>query len=340
MEQLGGRAGGVRAVLIPPRDAEVAARRADGGGLPPAVRARRAPSTTAFGGGPPPRPGEDQPVLLRFQLGARTLFTVSRRLRRVAWSLDDALAGHLPPLGQPGSDGYLLTSVPETLLPHIVVPGTLPHIRQRYHRYWIDLAAGEAAWRAGLSANARAQAKRKTKRLGAHAITRFRTPDEIAAFHVLARAVSALTYQERLLGSGLPPDPADLVGLAAADRVRAWLLHVDGVGVAYLCCTADGDTLRYDHVGHDPAWNDRSPGAVLQAAALADLFADRFARFDFTEGEGQHKRQLATGSVACVDLLLLRRTVANRAVVAMLRGWEAAVAVAKRWAPGLRRLGR
>ena len=68
-----------------------------------------------------------------------------------------------------------------------------------------------------------------------------------------------------------------------------------------------GDTVIYAHVGHDPAFNDLSPGAVLQLEAMRDLFDEGgFARFDFTEGEGQHKRQFATGGVACVDLLLLR----------------------------------
>ena len=279
-------------------------------------------------------------ISVPFQIGARTLASVRRRLRRVAWSLDDALTGRLPAVGTlgAGEDGWLLTSVPEALLADIAVPGAIMLVRQRYRRWWIDLTAGAAAWRAGLSANARAQIGRKAKRLGPHVVKRYRKPAEIAAFHPAARAVSALTYQERLLGSGLPADPTELVRLAAVDRVRAWLLCVEGRAVAYLCCTADGATLRYDHVGHDPAWSDRSPGAVLQAAALAELFGDRFARFDFTKGEGQHKRQLATGSVACADVLVLRRTVGNRGLVAVLRGWGMAVDWGKRveW---LRRLG-
>ena len=321
------------AVFSPPRDGE----------------GDRSPTWTSGGRGSPPgtpplestsaASGEDS-IPLRLQLGARTLFSIPRHLRRVAWSLDDALARRLPDLSRPGRDGYLLTSVPEQLLPRIAVPGTIALVRQRYRRWWIDLAAGEAAWRDGLSANARAQIKRKAKRLGAHTITRFRTPAEIAAFHPQARAVSATTYQERLLGSGLPADPAALLRLAAADGVRAWLLQVEGRAIAYLCCTADADTLLYTHVGHDPAWNDRSPGAVLQAAALTDLFADRFARFDFTEGEGQHKRQLATGHVPCVDLLLLHATAVNRAAVALLRGWDGLIATGKRVAPGLKKLGR
>jgi CelD/BcsL family acetyltransferase involved in cellulose biosynthesis len=88
--------------------------------------------------------------------------------------------------------------------------------------------------------------------------------------------------------------------------------------------------LRYDHVGHDPALNDLSPGTVLQAAAMRDLFGDRFARFDFTEGAGQHKRLFSTGGVDCVDLLLLRPTLANRATLAALSAFDGAMARAKR----------
>jgi hypothetical protein len=280
---------------------------------------------------------------LKFQLGARTLWTVHRRLRRVALSLDAALTSatpSLPPLAD-GEQGYLLTSLPAAT--PVTTPGLLVHIRQRYRRYWVDLAAGEAAWWSGLSANARGQLKRKEKKLLATgaSIRAFRTAEEIAAFHPLARAVSVRTYQERLLASGLPADPAELLGLAAADRVRAWLLLQQGKPIAYLCCTGDGATLRYDHVGHLPEAADRAPGTVLQLHALRDLFAEgRWARFDFTEGEGQHKRQLATDGVDCVDLLLLRPTLANHALLASIRGFDAAVSLAKRLAPGLRRFRR
>ncbi len=300
--------------------------------------ARSEPWREASGGG-----GGPQPITLKFQVGAHTLWTARRHLRRVPLSLDAALAGRapaLPPLA-PGEQGYLLTSAPTAALPE--PPGFLRHVRQRYARYWIDLAAGEAAWWAGLSANARSQLKRKEKKLlglGA-TIRRFRTPDEIAAFHPLARAVSARTYQERLLASGLPADPAPLLALAAADQVRAWLLELDGGAVAYLCCTADGATLRYDHLGHLPDAAAYAPGTVLQMSALRDLFAEgRWERFDFTEGEGQHKRQLASAGVECADLLLLRPTLANRALIAAMRTFDAAVTLLKRHAPALKRFRR
>ena len=283
---------------------------------------------------------------LRFTLGARTLASIPRRLRRVALSLDDALAGTPPPLPPlaPREDGYHLTSWPTAAL--VPARGLLVQERQRYARYYVDLAAGEAAWLAGLSGSTRSSLKRKTAKFAGGAapdVRRYRTPEELAAFRPLARAVSATTYQERLLDMGLPDDPRSLAEeatLAAADRVRAWLLFLRDTPVAYLWGSAEGGTLRYEYVGHDPAHAALSPGTVLMRAALADLFADRFTRFDFTEGESQQKRGLASAGVDCVDLLLLRPTLANRAALAALAGWDATVALGKRIAPGLKRLGR
>ena len=292
-------------------------------------------------------------VPLKFQIGARTLATVALRLARISFSLDAVLAATpltLPPLAD-DADGYLVTSLPATTMAGVDRPDLLAFVRQRYVRYDVDLAAGEAAWLAGLSGSARSGIKRKAKKLaaangGTLDVRNYHSAERFAAFHPLARAVSATTYQEKLLGSGLPEDVAavrHLHLLAAGDRVRAWLLFLNGTAIAYLCCTSDGESLRYDHVGHDPAYNDLSPGAVLQVEALHDLLAERrFARFDFTEGEGQHKRQFSTRGTACVDVLMLRPTLRNRATVAALRGFDRAMAAAKRAAthPGLARLAK
>ena len=113
--------------------------------------------------------------------------------------------------------------------------------------------------------------------------------------------------------------------------VRAWLMTLGGRPIAYLWCSAEGDALRYDYVGHDPALSEWSPGTVLHAAAFEELFAERrFRRFDFTEGEGQHKRQFATGGEPCVDLLLLRATAVNRAALGALKSFDGGVGALKR----------
>jgi CelD/BcsL family acetyltransferase involved in cellulose biosynthesis len=275
------------------------------------------------------------PVALPLRIGARTLATIRRRLVRVALSLDDVLEGRVPTLPDAAGDGWLVTSLPAARVAQVETDGRIVMVRQRYTRFYTDLTIGHDAWLAGLSSSARATLRRKTRKAAAAGLTirAYRTPEAFAAFHPLARMVSAKTYQETLLEAGLPEDAAavaDLMALAAADDLRAWLLLHEDTPVAYLCCTAQGSALRYDHVGHDPAWGPSSPGTVLHAAAMRDLFDDRFARFDFTEGEGRHKRQFATGGVACVDLLVLRPTLANRATVLALAAFDRAVASAKR----------
>jgi hypothetical protein len=282
------------------------------------------------------------PLPLRFQIGARTLGSIRRRMVRVPLTLRDALQTEvpvLPPLER-GAHGYALTSLPAAAAEGMARPGMLGFVRQSYNRYYTDLGIGFDAWFGGLSSSARATLKRKRRKLADAAggeldVRAYRTPEDLALFHTIARRISARTYQERLMGSGLPDDPAFVQRMyahAAADGVRAWLLFVGAEPAAYLFCESDGDILRYDHVGHDPAFADLSPGQVLQVEAFRDLFADRFARFDFTEGEGQHKRQFSTGQVACVDLLLLRATPANRATMLALIGFDGLAAWGKRMA--------
>ncbi|MEP9400662.1 GNAT family N-acetyltransferase [Sphingomonas sp. VNH70] len=279
---------------------------------------------------------------IRFQIGARTLFAVRRRLVRVPLDLRAVLDGVvpvLPPL-PPGGHGWSITSLPALHEDAVRAQrGGIAFVRQRYTRYHTDLTIGQAAWMAGLSGNARSSLKRKRRKLaeangGMIEVRRYRTPAELATFHRHARRVAATTYQEKLLGAGLPDDPAFRAGVAAkaaAGTAYGWLLFVRGDPVAYLYCPRHGGDVRYDYVGHDPAWSDWSPGSVLHAEAFADLFADRQAlRFDFTEGEGQHKRQFATGGTDCLDLLLLRPTPTNRALVAALAAFDGAVETAKR----------
>lgn len=274
---------------------------------------------------------------LRFQLGARTLFSLDRQLVRVALSLEEALAEAppgLPPL-PPEADGYSLTSVPRAWQGALAQAGLIAFERQTYTRHYVTLGQGEAAFLAGLSASARSAIRRKARRLAeAGGVVRaFHTPEALAEFHALALPLARRTYQARLLGSALPEGPAfarQMQAEAAAGRVRAWLMLLEGVPIAYLYCGAQGQTLRYDYVGHDPASAAHSPGAVLLFQALCALSAEpHFTRFDFTEGDGQHKRQFASGGVACADVLLLRPTLANRAALAALGGFDRAMARGK-----------
>lgn len=282
------------------------------------------------------------PLPLRFQVGARTLASIQRQLVRVPLSLDDALEGQLPqlpPLDR-AAHGYQITSLPEDRRDAMAFAGggMIAFVRQHYTRHYIDLTIGHQTWLEALSSNTRSGLGRKARKVAAVSggqldIRRFRTPDEMTGFHDIARRISLRTYQERLLGEGLPDDPDFLrimYSLAAADSVRGWLLYIAGEPAAYLYCSIDSGVVRYDHVGHDPAFSDLSPGGVLQMEAMRDLFDAGLKRFDFTEGDGQHKRQFATHGVACIDMLLLRASLANRLTTMALGGFDRAASVGKK----------
>lgn len=279
---------------------------------------------------------------LRFQIGARTMFSVRRRLVRVGLSLDEAMAGRalvLPVLAQ-ADHGYLITSLREDRLDDVVsqYPDMLMHIRQRYTRRYADLSGRFDDYLATFSAKSRSTLRRKVRKFaetsgGELDIRTYQSPDEMAEFQTLARHVSAKTYQEKLLDAGLPDDPgykAQMMRAASKGEARAWLLFADNDPVSYLYAPADGDTLIYAYLGYDPAWARHSPGTVLQIEAMKQIIDEgRFRLFDFTEGDGQHKRLFATGGVACVDLLLLRKSLGNYWLAGALATFDRGIGFAK-----------
>ena len=279
-------------------------------------------------------------VPLPLTIGRRTLARVHRRLVRLFVPLEQALAGQeliLP--GLPAkADGYYLRAVPVAEAEHLAAASGMRRIiRQAYPRHYADLALGFDPWLATFSAKSRSSLRRKRRKLeersgGRLDVRHYRTPEEVRTFFAEARALSALTYQERLLDAGLPADAlTDMEALAGGDQVRAFLLYLDDRAAAYLYAPGDGVTLRYAYLGHDPARADLSPGTVLQLEAMRILMEEgRFRWFDFTEGDGQHKRQFATGSIDSVDLLLLRPSLSNFATASALAGFDRAVTLAKR----------
>jgi CelD/BcsL family acetyltransferase involved in cellulose biosynthesis len=279
-------------------------------------------------------------VDLPLRVGARTLARIRRRLVRISIPLDRALAEThvaLPGL-PPRADGYYLRAVPAQRAGRIAADtGMRCFVRQAYPRHYADLSLGFDAYLATFSAKSRSGLKRKARKLeersgGALDVRCYRSPAEVATFYAAARALSALTYQERLLDAGLPEGALpQMRELAGEDQLRAFLLFVDGRPISYLYAPADRDTLRYAYLGYDPAFADLSPGTVLQLEAMRMLMAEaRFRWFDFTEGDGQHKRQFATGAIDSVDLLLLRPTLGNLAAARTLAAWDGAIAFAKR----------
>lgn len=271
------------------------------------------------------------PSSLKLVLGRRTLWRFERLLVRRRLTLEEALAGRMPMLSPLPDEaaGYLLSALPVSCLP--AATGFRTFVRQIYPRSYASLDQDFEAYLAAFSAKSRSTLRRKVRKLEPLDVRCFRAPHEMTAFHRDARAISAGSYQERL-GAGLPEGSlAEMRELAANDAVRGWILYLDERPAAYLYAPAQGGTLLYAHLGYDPNFAHLSPGTVLQYEAMRQLMAERrFRLFDFTEGDGQHKRLWATDSIACADLLLFRPTFANLFAGHVLTGFDKAVALAKR----------
>lgn len=261
-------------------------------------------------------------VPLKLQLGDIVFGRVSLSLFRRNARLDERPleAGDMPeaPPQLDRADGFVVWSHPlATRLPVLSMRDHLIlYTPRQYERFSIDLSGSFDGYMAGFSGKTRSGLRRKLRKFveasgGAADWRQYHTPEELAIFFDLARTVSARTYQERLLGVGLPAHRAFInssLTLSKAGNVRAYLLFLQGKPVSYLYCPINDGIVAYDYLGYDPTYSSLSPGTVLQLLALEALFAEqRFIAFDFTEGGGQHKELFSTDSRLCGDVYVLGR---------------------------------
>lgn len=286
-----------------------------------------------------------QQVALKFQLSDLTLWSASLRLRvrqASAGSPDVVPADPHPDEADATDDGFLVRAMPlQDEPPPLAQRGPwLVYIPSRYTHYRIDLSIGFEHYKAKFSSKTRSTITRKVSRFadqtgGALKWRRYAGADEMAEFHRHARAVSARTYQERLLDAGLPEGDgfvAEMMALAAADALRAFILFDGERPVSYLYCPVEGDTLIYAYLGYDPDYLRHSAGTVLFWVALQSLFEEgRFACFDFTEGESDHKRLFATHGTPAANVYFLRPTLRLRLLARTHNGFASMSTALGEW---------
>lgn len=268
------------------------------------------------------------------RLGEWTLATPTRRLvaRRSGVLERPVPEAELNSAGlPPGADGYLLVRpIPDAAADAAASdadPDLLRWVMRRGPRHYIRLDGTFDDYLGRFSSKTRSGLRRKRRRLERESggAVRFAAygPGAFAAFHEAARAVSRRTYQEIMFDAGLPDDEEDIAAMERAmdaGDARGFLLFVDEMPVAYLYCPRRDGVDEYQYVGFRPDYGQWSPGTVLLLAVLEHLFADPDAvAFDFTEGagEGSHKAFYATDSVDFETVVLLRRNLRNRALIAL-----------------------
>ncbi len=270
-------------------------------------------------------------VPFKFQLSDWTLFQVSIRLQLRSIGLAEggnpaAQTTHGEDQLVPGSQGFALRGLPlEEALPRLARAGPfLRYIPLQYQHCYIELHTSFEDYQKKFSSKTRSTINRKIRKFTEHCggtlkWHSYRNPDEVPALFQHARAVSKLTYQEKLLNAGLPDTPEFMeraTALAVSGKLRAYVLFDGDRPVSYLYCPVDDGVAIYAYLGYDPAYMHLSVGTVLQWLALEEMFNEGGLRyFDFTEGQSDHKRLFATHQRQCANLFLVRPTLRNVVIV-------------------------
>ena len=227
---------------------------------------------------------------------------------------------------KPNLDGVYRPSEPlSPTAPLLSVTNSqIRYIESSYQRRFIDLNTDFESYMSKFSGKTRSGIKRKVRKFeeasgGKIEWTVYRSVAEMDRFHSLAREISKLTYQEKLFDAGIPNDRdflEEMRALANADALRGFILFLEARPISYLYLPIKDRRVSYGHLGFDPAFARYSPGIVLQLLALESLFSEnRYQVFDFTEGDGAHKRLFSTTERYCGNVFYLRSTIENRLIL-------------------------
>lgn len=272
-----------------------------------------------------------QPVPLRFQLSYLMLFSVSLPLQvRVERLIDQTSpVERLDPPTEDlvqGSQGFMIRGLPvANELPSICwTDKYIIYALFQYTHYYIDLSGSFEDYEGKFSSKTRSTIKRKIRKYSDHfegtiPWKTYTKSYELQEFFKYARDVSKKTYQEKLLGAGIPTSENFIrkaESLAAENRLRAYILFDGERPVAYLYLPVRDGVLIYAYLGYDPDYSRMSVGTVLQWLSLQELFREEcFRYFDFTEGESEHKRLFSTNQRQSAHVIFLEKNLKNAALI-------------------------
>lgn len=278
----------------------------------------------------------------KIRVGLKELLSFNFRLN-VVHDFIAAVDTSINPLTEPAkpapdSDGFLFKdkkiSQPTQKLQIGKLIRYIPHF---YNHCYINLNSSFDEYKKKFSSKSLSTIKRKInkcKKDGVVDFREYRAAADIKPFFDIALPLSQLTYQEKLLDAGLPADEdfqAKSIELAKEDNLRAYILCIDGQAAAYLYCPVKNGVLLYSYLGYHPDYAHMSAGTVLQWLALERIFSEnKFALFDFTEGESPHKKYFATDTRLCADVFYFRKNFKSVVAVFCHFTVEASINLAKK----------
>ena len=258
---------------------------------------------------------------LTFQLGDLTLFSknIKVNIEHPVMSLAE----------QPLSDLSQLHLIQETnpqFFARVLVQQTAPlkkiikhenhiiYVRATLRNYAINMESFNSfeQYLAKFSAKSRSTLKRKVKKaVNAGVIMRtFSTPDDVDIFLRDARLIGNKTYQKKLFDAAIPETiqfEKSVLKLAQQGHLLAAILYKENEPIAYLYCPKKDQSYMYTYLGYLPKYQQFSPGTVLQYLLLEHIFSleNKAKYFDFTEGDGEHKKLFSSESFNCCSCLVI-----------------------------------
>lgn len=239
---------------------------------------------------------------------------------------DAAVSGEDVDLSHLLGKELLLRSVPERIspLPLCLDGAFFAYPFYSYERCWAATEGDFEAYLGSFSKTSRKGLRRRVKQLTSESggqldIRHFANGEIMSAFHADARAISAKTFQEKLMDDGLPAGEEflrDIEDKARRDHCYGSILYLGEQPVSYLYCERQGAGWLAVYGGFDPAFAKLSPGTVHLLSVLEQSFNERDCElFDFGPGRSDYKQFFATDAVQAADMLILRKAIKNKLIV-------------------------
>jgi len=144
-------------------------------------------------------------------------------------------------------------------------------------------------------------------------LERIENTEQIDRFLAIARPLFARSWKARILPTCLEGGKPHFEDLARKGILRAYLLRCGDTYCAYVIGYQFRDVYYGIENAHDSAFNEYSPGKVMQLLVIEDLTNHAPPKtFSFGFGNEDYKAQLGTDHAVDATIVLMRRTLANR----------------------------
>ncbi len=265
---------------------------------------------------------------LNFQLGDKILFRkeIDLKQRHTMMSLLDYPIKDLTKL--PVENKFNYQYFPRLIINDKAVQQKLRstsnkifYIRYKYPNYAIKLYQYHSFddYLTKFSAKTRGTLKRKMNKASKSGFIEklYFEEKDIDEFHKHACFVGEQTYQNKLFNSAIPKTEefkSILKTQANNNDFLGIILFIKGTPCAYIYCPIINNVYQYSYLGHLPQYSKFSPGTVLQLKLLSHIYAQKLKApyFDFTEGDGAHKKLFSTNLYTCCNCLVADNNLANQ----------------------------